>query len=81
MAFEEQRFFDVRRWVIGPDAYQPARGVNVVYALNPDRTTATVPTITPMVFDNRSWSDKAYFLPIMRDEMNKNDLLEQNPGY
>lgn len=81
MAFEEQRFFDVRRWVIGPDAYQPPRGVNVVYELNPDRTTATVPTITPMVFDNRGWNDKAYFFPIMRDEMNKNGLLEQNPGY
>lgn len=81
MAFEEQRFFDVRRWVIGPDAYQPAHGVDVIYELNPDQTTATVPTIAPMVFDNRAWNDKAYFFPIMRDEMNKNNLLVQNPGY
>ena len=31
--------------------------------------------------DARAWLDKAYFFPIMRDEMNKNSLLIQNPGY
>lgn len=81
MAFEEQRFFDVRRWVIGPDAYGPPQGVDVIYELKSDNTTATDPTITPMVFDSRAWNDKAYFFPIMRDEMNKNDQLVQNPGY
>lgn len=31
--------------------------------------------------DSRSWNNKCYFFPIMRDEMNKNNLLVQNPGY
>ena len=31
--------------------------------------------------DARAWLDKAYFFPIMRDEMNKNSLLIQNRGY
>lgn len=81
MAFEEQRFFDVRRWVIGPEAYHPISIVDVLYKLNPDNTTATVPTITPRIFETWAWIDKAYFLPILRDEMNKNSSLIQNPGY
>jgi len=81
MAIEDQRFFDVRRWVIGPQAYKAAYAVDVVYKLLPDHTTATVPTITPKVHNSYAWIDKSYFFPIMRDEMNKNDLLIQNPDY
>jgi starch-binding outer membrane protein, SusD/RagB family len=81
LALEDNRFYDVRRWVAGPEGYVDLTGVDVRYALNPDKTTATIPTILPKVVQTRSWSDKAYFLPIMRSEMNKNDLLIQNPGY
>ena len=31
--------------------------------------------------ENRSWVNKMYYRPISRDEMNKNTLLVQNPGY
>jgi starch-binding outer membrane protein, SusD/RagB family len=34
MVFENQRFFDVRRWMIGSEAYHPMHGVYVVYKLN-----------------------------------------------
>jgi len=81
LAFEDHRFYDVRRWVIGPEALDVTTVADIVYKLNPDRTTATVPTITHKVFETHTWQDKAYFLPILRDEMNKNDLLIQNPGY
>ncbi len=81
MAFEGQRFFDVRRWLIGPAAYHDVHGVTAVYKLNPDHTTATIPTITPYMYMTGSWDKKAYFMPISRGEMNKNDLLIQNPGY
>ncbi len=81
LAFEEQRFFDVRRWVIGPAAYHPVHNVEVIYKMNPDHTTATLPTVTPKVFETWKWDDKAYFFPIMRTEMNKNNLLIQNPVY
>jgi hypothetical protein len=67
--------------VIGPEAYTKTTKVTVVYKLNPDNTTATVPTITPQVLETRSWKDKAYFFPIDRKEMNKNSKLIQNPGY
>lgn len=81
LVFEDHRFFDVRRWMIGPEAYHAVHGVEVVYKLNPDKTTATIPTITPEQIMTGSWEDKAYFFPISRDEMNKNNLLIQNPGY
>jgi len=81
LAFEDHRFYDVRRWAIGPEAYQPVKIAKVVYKLNPDKTTAERPTVTHEVWESRAWNDKAYFLPIMRDEMNKNSLLIQNPGY
>lgn len=82
MMYEEQRFFDVRRWMIGPEAYNKnILAANVLYKLLPDKTTSPIPTIKHVVLEKHSWNDKAYFFPIMRDEMNKNTLLVQNPGY
>ena len=81
LVFENQRFFDVRRWMIGSDAYHPMHGVDITYKLNPDHTTATMPTITPVQITTGKWDEKAYFMPISRDEMNKNAKLVQNPGY
>jgi starch-binding outer membrane protein, SusD/RagB family len=81
MVIEDQRFFDVRRWVIGPQAYVAAYKVEIVYPLLPDKTTATVPVITPKVHNSYAWINKAYFWPIKRDEMNRNKSLIQNPDY
>jgi len=81
LAFEDHRFYDVRRWVIGPEALDVTTVADIVYKLNADHTTATVPTITHKVFETHTWQNKAYFLPILRNEMNKNDLLKQNPDY
>ncbi|WP_372932788.1 RagB/SusD family nutrient uptake outer membrane protein [Mariniphaga sediminis] len=81
LAVERHRFFDVRRWVIGPEVYTASYRVDVVYKLLPDKTTATEPTVTPVLHKDYSWDNKAYFLPVMRSEMNKNSELIQNPGY
>jgi hypothetical protein len=81
LVFEDHRFFDVRRWLIGSEAYHDVHGVEVVYKLNPDHTTATIPTITPVTIMTGSWEDKGYFFPIARGEINKNPKLIQNPGY
>src|SRR5690606_40550758 len=55
LSLEDHRFYDVRRWAIGPEVYHPVHGVNIVYELLPDRTTATVPTIKPIVVEQREW--------------------------
>lgn len=82
MAVEEQRFYDVRRWLIGPQSYVAAYKVDVVYKMDPvTRVTATVPTIKPMVHNAYKWEDYSYLMPILRAEMNKNPNLVQNPGY
>ncbi|HPT13504.1 MAG TPA: RagB/SusD family nutrient uptake outer membrane protein [Bacteroidales bacterium] len=79
LAFEEQRFFDVRRWMIGPEAIGTGAGINVRY---PVQGSYDNPTFEPIITDaGRLWVNKAYFIPITIDEMNKNTALIQNPGY
>lgn len=81
LSLEDRRFYDVKRWVIGPEAYDPIQGVKVVYPLLANNTTATKPTITPVQIGKREWVKRIYYHPIPRDEMNKNNLLVQNPDY
>lgn len=78
LAFEEQRFFDVRRWLIGPESAEPGYGVAVTYG----GAGFTNPVYEKVVKDGgRAWNNKAYFLPMETDELNKNTALIQNPGY
>ena len=94
MLFEEQRFFDARRWMIAPTTLgNKVRIMKITGTLKPGVTvpvyrynttnynyTYTTQEIDPGV-ENRAWADKVYFPPIARDEMNKNNKLIQNPGY
>lgn len=94
MAFEEQRYHDARRWMIAPNTLgrQP-NGIAIFGALKPGASVSTY-KFDPTKYDysysvfsispgkeNRRWDDKMYFLPIHRDEMNRNKNLVQNPGY
>jgi hypothetical protein len=91
LAFEDHRFFDVRRWVIGPTAYKPAHRVEVKYLAaagtttyrKADGTTWGAPMYSDayLVEETKVWDNKCYFFPIYRSEMNKNTKLVQNPGY
>ena len=95
MMFEEQRFYDARRWMIAPTTLgNKARIIKITGTLKPGKSvsvyrystdnynyTYTVQDIDPGV-ENRTWNDKVYFMPISRDEINKNSKLKdfQNPG-
>ena len=90
LAFEDHRFFDVRRWLIGTQAYSPIHKLITKYttAINIDgkyRKTDgsywSAPSYNTEVLDNYAWDNKAYFMPVKRDEINKNPGLIQNPGY
>ena len=94
MVFEEQRYHDARRWMIAPATLgRKANGINVTGTLKPGKSVSLYrydPTsydYSYKVFEidpgkeNRTWLDKMYFLPISRDEMNRNNKLVQNPGY
>ena len=94
LMFEEQRFYDARRWMIASTTLgnkvrivkitgtlKPGKSVSV-YRYNTDNYnyTYTVQDLDPGV-ENRTWNDKIYFMPFGRDEINKNSKLVQNPGY
>lgn len=91
LAFEEHRFFDIRRWMIAPEVYgQNATGIRITGHLNGGNPSEVWEGIVEGNYDyeyeirnivDRSWDDRAYFLPILRDEMNANPELVQNPGY
>src|SRR5438876_6539678 len=84
MAFEEQRFFDVRRWMIAPQVLsKPATGINISLtgASPTDRSTWTNYRYETHSIQRRAWVDKMYFMPISLDELNRNPLLRQNPGF
>lgn len=72
MAWEVQRFFDVRRWMIAPSAYVEATGVHYDPVMH---------TYSSFVYETRAWNNRAYFIPISFAETQKNTALIQNPGY
>ena len=80
LAYEQHRYYDVRRWMIGPEAYSDAKGVNVTGTLNPDGTI-TGRTYSIITSQARAWNPRFYLLPIKLDEINRNNKLVQNPLY
>ena len=80
LAYEQHRFYDVRRWMIGPEAYSDAKGVNVNGTINPDGTI-TGRSYSVITSQARSWNPRFYLLPIKLDEINRNNKLVQNPLY
>jgi starch-binding outer membrane protein, SusD/RagB family len=83
LAYEEHRYYDVRRWMIAPDAYEDAQGVIVTGDMASDGTISNRKYTQDLSVQDREWrTDNAfYFLPIKLDEMNKNNKLIQNPQY
>lgn len=84
LSFEEQRFFDIRRWMIAPQVMnEPAQGVRIRVEATDRRYRSTYFNYTYeiMTFQQRNWNDKMYFFPILQEEMNRNNQLVQNPGY
>ncbi len=94
LAFESHRYHDIRRWMIAPVTVgRKADYVSIKGTLKPGKSvslykydtdnydyTYTVLPIDPGT-ENRNWLDKMYFLPIHRDEINRNQQLKQNPGF
>jgi hypothetical protein len=72
LAWEVHRFFDVRRWMIAPEAYVEARGVHYDPAGD---------TYSSFVYETHAWNDRAYLIPVSFAETQKNTALIQNPGY
>ncbi|MBT1687611.1 RagB/SusD family nutrient uptake outer membrane protein [Dawidia soli] len=79
LALENHRFFDIRRWEIGPEALnKPAMGVNVTKDAGGNITYDYSRTADA----TRHWEEKMYFFPIPYSEIQRShNQLSQNPGY
>jgi hypothetical protein len=76
LAFEEHRFFDVRRWKQGSVYFkQPARKVQIIRNAN-----GTLNYSYP-VWETRDYKDFQDLMPIPQSEIDRNGKLVQNPGY
>src|SRR5690625_5764218 len=58
MFLEDQRFWDIRRWVIGPETYTPVMKVEFYYPLLPDNSTSPNPIITVEELDEIKRSEE-----------------------
>ena len=81
LAFEDHRFFDVRRWLIAPEAYATAKGVRIDGTMDASGAIQPARTYSIITAQSRNWNPRFYFLPITLDEMNRNKKLVQNPLY
>jgi hypothetical protein len=74
LAFEDHRFWDIRRWKIG-SATININGVDI------DKSSTGVVTYTPKLLETRVWNEKMNLFPIPQSELNINPALTQNPGW
>ena len=70
LAFENHRFWDVRRWKKGPAYFKSVQVATIGSDLKLTRSTVS-----------RQWDDKYYFYPIPQTELKKNPNLTQNQGW
>ncbi|WP_224069830.1 RagB/SusD family nutrient uptake outer membrane protein [Arachidicoccus terrestris] len=77
MAFEEQRFWDIRRWKIAEKLYsQPVGGMDI------QRTGNGQVFYNPVdVYSPSFTAPKMYLYPIPYTEVIKDEKMEQNPGW
>ncbi|WP_020601674.1 RagB/SusD family nutrient uptake outer membrane protein [Spirosoma spitsbergense] len=73
-AFEDHRFWDVRRWMQAPAYFNaPLRGVNVT------QTSTNTFTYQPVKVEDRVFTSKMYLYPIPQTDLNIAGNLTQNP--
>ena len=70
LAFENHRFWDVRRWKKGAEYFRTIQVASIGSNLQLTRSTIS-----------RQWDDKYYFYPIPQSELKKNPNLTQNAGW
>ncbi|MBB4077955.1 hypothetical protein GGR28_000556 [Lewinella aquimaris] len=94
LAYEEHRYHDARRWLIAAETQgdvievidvraklRPGKQPHVPYKYDPEVYEYTYEVAENTENENRNWNDKMYFRAITRDEISRNPLLVQNPGF
>jgi starch-binding outer membrane protein, SusD/RagB family len=77
LAFEEHRYWDIRRWKIAIDVEnRPLMGLDIVKDVE-----TGVKTYTPVQLLERIFEERNYLLPIESNEIRRNPGMVQNPGW
>lgn len=77
LAFEEHRYYDVRRWKIAEQTENKTeRRIHIVKDLATGKKSYSFVDV-----QERKFLPQHYLMPIPRSEIQKNPLLEQNPYY
>jgi hypothetical protein len=77
LAFEEQRFFDIRRWKIASQVYGSSlTGMDIQQATNGQIFYNVIPVLTPVFRD-----PQMYLYPIPYTEVIMNPSMKQNPSW
>ena len=75
-AFEDHRFWDVRRWMIGDETQTDIYGVEIT------RESGSNYSYKRFLYESRTWNDKMNLYPVPQSELFKNaNLAPQNPGW
>jgi len=74
--FEEHRWFDIRRWKILPEVANKDLE-RMIIRKAPDGSKSYEVSF----WKEGKFNEANYLLPIPQVEINKNGLLQQNPGY
>lgn len=82
MAFEDHRYWDLRRWRIAEEALSiQVQGVRTLRRINASGDV----TFTHETFDaepeKMNFFERHYYMPIGQDRRNNNNKLIENPGY
>lgn len=77
LAFEDQRYYDIRRWKEADTVFNKTLHEEIIYQLGSGQLTYQAVPILNMVFE----SPKMYFAPIPYSEVAKNRNMVQNPGW
>jgi hypothetical protein len=74
MAFEDQRFWDIRRWKIGNTTRD-------IYGMEITKSVSGTYNYTRKLIESRVYEEKMNLYPIPLSELYKNNKLKQNTGW
>jgi hypothetical protein len=78
LAFENIRWYDIRRWKIADNSLSDAKGMDIAET---NRNGVITTTWKLIDVEDRVFDPKMYWVPISTNEIKKDPALVQNPGY
>jgi hypothetical protein len=81
LVFENQRWYDIRRWKMLHDKLNNAKGMVITERTNKNDGSVNTTWKQIEVQQRNVNEDRFYWIPIPFDEISRAPQLEQNPGY